>query len=112
MLRAEDLLADRQGALVERLGLVVGALVLVEHGQVVEAEWPRRDARGRGPSRGSPGRAGRAARPRRSGPGPVERGQVVEDRGHVGMLGAEDLLPNRQGALVERLGLVVAPVVW
>ncbi len=37
MLRAEGLLFDRQGALVERLGLAVAALVVVEPRQVVEA---------------------------------------------------------------------------
>ena len=37
MLGAERLLPDRERALIERLGLGVAALGIVEHGQVVEA---------------------------------------------------------------------------
>jgi hypothetical protein len=59
---AEGLLADRQRALVERLGLDVPALLC------------------------------------------VERGQVVEAVGDVGMVWAECLLLDRQGTLEQRLG--------
>ena len=37
--------------------------------------------------------------------GLVERGQIVEPGGEVGVLGAESLLADREGALEERLGL-------
>ena len=108
----ERLLADRQRALVERLGLGVAALAWYSVGQVVEGGGHVGMARRRAPSRGSPARAGRAARPRRSWPWrSVQRRQVVEDRGHVGMVRAERLLADRQRALVERLGLGVAALV-
>ena len=35
----------------------------------------------------------------------VEHGQVVEALGHVGVFRTQPLLPDRQGPLVERLGL-------
>ena len=44
--------------------------------------------------------------------GVVERGEVVERGGGVGVLGAQRLLPDRQRPLVERLGLGVGPVAW
>ncbi len=37
----------------------------------------------------------------------VESPEVVEARGHVGVLGSQGLLINRQCALIERLGLGV-----
>ena len=66
MLRPERLLADRQGSPVERLGLGVAALGLVQKGQVVEA------------------------------------------RGDIGMRRSECLLVDHQGSPVERLCLGVA----
>ena len=39
--------------------------------------------------------------------GVVEQSQVVQARGHIGMIRAERLLVNRQRALVQRLGLRV-----
>ena len=39
--------------------------------------------------------------------GAVQPREVVQARGHIGMIRAEGLLPDRQGALVERLGLRV-----
>ena len=65
MVFAERLLADRQRALVERLGVGVLALLLVHDGQ------------------------------------------VVEGRGHIGVVCAERLLVDRQRALVEPLGVGV-----
>ena len=38
-------------------------------------------------------------------------GQVVEGRGHIGVVCAERLLPDRQRALVERLGVGVLALV-
>ena len=42
-------------------------------------------------------------------PASKQAGEVVEARGGVGMVGAERLLADRQGALVERLGLGGSP---
>ncbi len=39
--------------------------------------------------------------------GLVEQRQVVEARGHLGVLRPQGFLPDRQGALMERLGLGV-----
>ncbi len=108
MLGAERLLADRQRALVERLGLGVGAGGSVQHGEIVERAWRCPDARGRAPSRGSPARAGRAARPSRRRPWRrYSTARLLSAGGGVRMLGAERLLADRQRALVERLGLRV-----
>ena len=69
MVGTERLLADRQRSLVERLGVGVATLVLVELSQIVERLSRHWDGRGRAPSRRSPALACRAARRRRSGLG-------------------------------------------
>ena len=52
MLGAERFLADRQRALIERLGLARRRpWHAVEFGEIVERAWRCRDARGRAPSR-------------------------------------------------------------
>ena len=73
VLGAEGLLADGEGALVERLGLGVAAVCLVEHGQVVERVGDVGVLGAEGLLAGWRGRAGRAARPR-----PKPRELVVE----------------------------------
>ena len=66
---AERLLADRQRALEERLGVGVAALGSVQLGQVVERVGDIGVVGAERLLRGSPARACRAARRRRSGPG-------------------------------------------
>ena len=69
MVGPQRFLADGEGALVERLGLRVAPLVV------------------------------------------VERRQVVEAGGGVGVVGPQRFLADGEGALVERLGLRVAALV-
>ena len=97
-----------QRALVERLGVGVAALGLVQRGQVVE----------RGGDIGVIG-AERLLADRESALverlgvgvaalGLVQHGQIVEHGRDIGVIGAERLLGDRQRALVERLGVGVA----
>ena len=105
MVGAERLLAQRQGALVQRLGLGVAALALVQKGEVVErgadrgvvgAERLLGDRQGALVQRLGLGGAALAV---------VQHGEVVERLADIGVVGAERLLEERQGALVQRLGL-------
>ena len=61
--------------------------------------------------RGWPGRAGRAARLPRPSSGRVEDGQVIETGSGVGVLGSQHAFADGQGALEERLGFLVLPLV-
>ena len=95
-------------ALVERLGLGVAALGLVQLGQVVERLC---DIGVVGAQRLLVDR--QRALIERLGLGVaalvlVQQGQVVERCSHIGVVGAERLLADRQRALEERLGLGVA----
>ena len=104
MLGAERLLVDRQRALVEGPRRRQVALVLQQHGEVVEA---RRRIGMLGAERLL------ADRQRALEEGPRRRqvalvlqqhGEVVEARRRIGMLGAERLLADRQRAPKQRFG--------
>ena len=103
--------SDGQGALVERLGLLVLPLVGVEVGQVIET------ASGVGVLGSQHAFAdGQGALVERLGLlvlplVVVEVGQVIETRSGVGVLGSQHAFVDGQGALVERLGLLVLPLV-
>ena len=102
---------NRQGPLIEGLGLGIPPLIRIEPGQMVEARGHVRV------------RAAEGLLPNRQGPllerlglgipalMRVEPGQMLEAPGHVRVHGAERLLPNRQGPLIEGLGLGIPALI-
>ena len=111
MLFSQHAFADGQGALVERLGLLVLPLVGVEVCQVIEtasgvgvlgSQHAFVDGQG-----ALEERLGLLVLPLVA----VEDGQVIETTSGVGVLGSQHAFVDGQGALVERLGLLVLPLV-
>src|SRR5258708_1935505 len=97
MLRSQRLIADRERALGERLRLGIAGLILVQQGQVVEADggvWMVRsqhliaDRERAFEERFGLGIAALSL---------VQRGQIVEARGDLWMLRSEHSFPDAQG---------------
>ena len=108
MLGAERLLADRERALKERLGLGVAAGGLVEIGQIAETIGDLRVLRAESLLVDSEGALEERLGLTVTAGGLVETGQVIEPGGEVGVLQPQRLLADRERTRIERLGLGVA----
>ena len=107
MIGPQRLLPDRQGAKVERLGLGISALAVVQNCEVIEAAGGIGMI---GPQRLLPDRQGAKEEGLGFGVGALAQVQlceVVKAAGSNGMIVPQRLLFERQGAKVEGLGLGV-----